>query len=131
MRRLAVLVMVLSCFAVAQDKPKFTVHKLEQPKVEAIAKADAEMVDAAAAFYKAQLVLNEAKQKRDDTVKDAIKQYNPVEGSCIYPSGVSWGDYYPLSTRTFTRVEIRGEYILITSGTETCGSSWAIQNTSR
>lgn len=99
---------------------KFEVQKLTPGEVSAIAKADAELETATAALMKAQQAVESAQKARGAIIQRVTKGVAPFEDGCAWPSVPSNGGTYVITTRGYRRVEIRGAYLLISSGTEAC-----------
>lgn len=117
--RLIVVLMLASIVLMAQDQPgeKFSVQKIDQERVARLANAEAKMEASLRAFHLAETALKAATDERDKVASEIKSSVYPFEGECAYPN------YGGIGSKKYRRVEIRGEYLLISDGSSSCGTN--------
>jgi hypothetical protein len=120
MKLLAFCLVAATLFA--QSTSSFEVKEIDSGSIAKLNAAEAKMEATAKALWDAQSAAKSAKDERDGILKSITSSYIPFEGEChstktVSDMGTSWPTDFQ---RLFVRVEIRGKYALITSGTESC-----------
>jgi hypothetical protein len=121
MKALIVLLLAAASALLAQDhESKFTVQRIPPAQVEDLAQAEAKVESAVKSFREAQDVLKRATADRDELAKKIKAAANPFEADCGYPQGLYYSGSSFGGTRKYRRVEIRGEYLLVSDGEGPC-----------
>lgn len=117
-----IVAMILATAVLAEPTSNFEVKEIEPSLVLSIDTANRNVDTFLKAFQEAQRALESSQATRDKVVAEAKqKAGGEFEGQCGWGSS-SAGSYTLPSPKQFRRIEIRGKYALITSGSESCSS---------
>ncbi len=120
---------LLTLYAVSLSaQSTFEVKEIPPSAVQKLTAAEAKLEDATKALATAQKAVEDAKTARAKAEAEAISAANEqpsFEGDCnatgtLHDMGASMPYGY---AKVFRRVEIRGKYVLISAGSESCGLS--------
>jgi hypothetical protein len=119
MRFALVIGLLVSSAMYAQDHERtFSVQPIEHAQVQELAQAEAKVEIAVKTLREADEALKKAAAERDTLVSKIKSGGHPFEAECGTPTNAN---YYTM--RKYRRVEIHGEYLLISDGESAC-SSW-------
>lgn len=115
--------LLLTGLALAAE-PEFEVDTLKPLELAALDAAEEDVDLAMKALAAAQKRLREARERQAKAKGYVESRVGVFNGKCAYPEVTSTGIYIA-PTRRYRRIEIRGRYVLITTGEEACGGlSW-------
>jgi hypothetical protein len=120
--RLTVIILALLLCGLTYGGEEFRVEELTSQDVSRLDRAEQEVSRAIKELAKASARLEKAKENQKKVKRQVLHEYQVSEfGGCDWNSG-------SVSAR-YSKVEIRGTYILITEGTERCSNlTWTTDN---